>query len=124
MRILRVGAAVLNQTPLDWDGNRRNIEGAIAEARAQGVSLLCLPEMCIPGYGCEDTFYAPFVAETSWRILKELLPLTRGMIVTFGLPVRHHNTLYNCACLVADGAIVGLVAKQNLANDGIYYEAG
>lgn len=123
MRTLRVGAAVLNQTPLDWDGNRRNIEGAIGEARARGVSLLCLPEMCIPGYGCEDTFYAPFVAETSWRILCELLPLTRGMVVSFGLPVRHHNTLYNCACLVADGRIVGLVAKQNLANDGIYYEA-
>jgi NAD+ synthase (glutamine-hydrolysing) len=122
MHHLRVGAAVLNQTPLDWDNNRRNIEVVLADARQQGVRLLCLPEMCITGYGCEDTFHAPFVAETAWRILEELLPSTIGMVVSFGLPVRHHNTSYNCACLVANGEILGLVAKQNLANDGIYYE--
>lgn len=122
MHHLRVGAAVLNQTPLDWENNKRNIESVLTEAKRAGVSLLCLPEMCITGYGCEDTFHAPFVAETAWRILEELLPSTRGMVVSFGLPVRHHNTSYNCACLVADGEILGLVAKQNLANDGIYYE--
>ncbi len=122
MHYLRVGAAVLNQTPLDWDSNRRNIEAALDEARAQNLALICLPEMCIPGYGCEDTFHAPFVSETAWKILEELLPETRGMIVSFGLPVLHHNTYYNCACIVADGEILGLVAKQNLANDGIYYE--
>jgi NAD+ synthase (glutamine-hydrolysing) len=123
MRHLRVGAAVLNQTPLDWDGNRANIEAAIDEARAQGVQVLCLPEMCISGYGCEDMFHAPHVAATSFSILEQLLPRTRGMIVSFGLPVWHQNTIFNCACLVVDGRIVGLVAKQNLANDGIYYES-
>ena len=59
MKLIRVGAAVLNQTPLDWDGNAARIRGAIADARKAGVSILCLPELCITGYGCEDVFHAP-----------------------------------------------------------------
>jgi NAD+ synthase (glutamine-hydrolysing) len=51
MRLVRVAAAALNQTPLDWDANARNICQAIADARAADVKLLCLPELCICGYG-------------------------------------------------------------------------
>ena len=43
MRLIHVGAAVLNQTPLDWDGNLANIRQAIEEAKKRGVSVLCLP---------------------------------------------------------------------------------
>jgi hypothetical protein len=43
MKLIKVGAAVLNQTPLDWDGNKARIQAAIAAARADGVTALCLP---------------------------------------------------------------------------------
>ena len=49
MRLIRVAAAALNQTPLDWDGNLANIRQAIDMARSRGVSLLCLPELSIYG---------------------------------------------------------------------------
>ncbi|MEM6959844.1 MAG: nitrilase-related carbon-nitrogen hydrolase, partial [Myxococcota bacterium] len=49
---------VLNQTPLDWSGNEARIVAAIAEARRRGATVLCLPELCISGYGCEDMFHA------------------------------------------------------------------
>src|SRR5688500_18987654 len=122
MKLIKVGAAVLNQTPIDWDNNRRNIEAAIAAARAEGVSLLCLPELCITGYGCEDAFHSAGLLETAARTLLELLPATRGMVVSFGLPVLYANALFNTACLVADGRILGFVAKRYLAGDGLHYE--
>jgi NAD+ synthase (glutamine-hydrolysing) len=56
MKQIVVAAAVVNQTPLDWDGNQARLVAAIRGARAAGVSVLCLPEMCISGYGCEDAF--------------------------------------------------------------------
>ena len=80
MKLLRVSAAVINTTPLDWDGNRRRISGAIGAARAAGVSILCLPELCITGYGCEDAFHAPGLQQTALEVLHELLPETCGMI--------------------------------------------
>ena len=70
MKLLRVSAAVINTTPLDWDGNRRCISGAIVAARAAGASILCLPEMCITGYGCEDAFHAPGLQQTALEVLQ------------------------------------------------------
>ncbi len=49
MKIIRLGAAILNQTPLDWDGNTNRIIAAIDSAREQQVSVLCLPELSITG---------------------------------------------------------------------------
>ncbi len=122
MRRIKTGAAVLNQTALDWDNNQQNILRAINEARAANVSLLCLPELAITGYGCEDAFHSPGTARMAWDILKSILPETKGMVVALGLPVFHRSTMYNCACLIVDGKIAGLAAKQNLAGDGIHYE--
>jgi NAD+ synthase (glutamine-hydrolysing) len=122
MKLIHVGAAVLNQTPLDWAGNERRIRGAIEAAKEAGVRILCLPELCITGYGCEDAFHAPGTHSTAIDVLQTLVPATEGMIVSFGLPLLYHGTLFNTACLVADRQIRGFVAKQNLAGEGIHYE--
>jgi len=122
MTHIRMAAAVLNQTPLDWAGNQRNILAAVEAARAQGVSALCLPELCITGYGCEDAFHGRGLQETALEVLRELAPATGGMVVSFGLPVLHRNALFSCACLAADGRIAGFVAKRFLCGDGLHYE--
>ena len=122
MKLLKVAAAVLNQTPLDWAGNLAHIRSAIAQAKAQNVSVLCLPELCITGYGCEDAFHAPGVHETAWQIMQEILPETQGLIVSVGLPVFFQNAVFNTAALLVNGRIAGFVAKRFLAGDGIHYE--
>ena len=122
MKLIRLAAAVLNQTPLDWKHNSDNARAAIAEARAAGVSVLCLPELCLTGYGCEDAFLSANTHARAWAALRELLPETAGMVVSFGLPVLHQHAVFNCAALAVDGKLVGLVAKRHLAGDGIHYE--
>ena len=74
MRRITVAAAVVNQTPLDWDGNQARLTAVLRAARDQGVSLLCLPELCISGYGCEDAFMGMGVQVEAHRVLQELLP--------------------------------------------------
>ena len=122
MRLVKVAAAALNQTPLAWADNERNIITAITRARGDGVGVLCLPELCITGYGCEDAFLAPFVRDTALAVLGTILPATRGLVVSLGLPFELHGALYNTSALAADGRLLGLVAKGALANDGIHYE--
>ncbi len=122
MNLIKVAAAALNQTPLDWERNKRNMLQAIETARAEGVSLLCLPELCITGYGCEDAFHSPGLLETAGEILAEIAPATRGMVVSVGLPVLVEHGIFNTACLIADGRILGFVGKRFLAGDGIHYE--
>lgn len=122
MKLIRVAAGVLNQTPLDWDGNKKNILDAIAAARAEGVSILCLPELCITGYGCEDAFHSPGIQATAIEVLHEIVPHCDNIIVSVGLPLLHAGGLFNTACLIVNQKIVGFVAKQHLAGDGIHYE--
>lgn len=86
------------------------------------ASVVCLPELCITGYGCEDAFLASGVHETSLEILAEILPETRGMIVSLGLPLYHCGAVFDAACLAVNGKLLGFVAKQNLAGDGLHYE--
>jgi NAD+ synthase (glutamine-hydrolysing) len=119
---IRVATASLNQTPLDWAGNQARIEAAIAEARSLGVGLLSLPELCVTGYGCEDAFLGPDVAERAWAMLRAIVPQTTGMVVTLGMPVRRRGGLYNTACVIADGRIAGFSAKEHLAGEGLHYE--
>ena len=122
MKLINVAAGVLNQTPLDWQNNFDNIVLAIEQARERGVSVLCLPELCISGYGCEDEFHSPGVRATAEEMLLELVPHTEGMIVSFGVPLMYAGGIFNCAALAVDGRLVGFVAKQHLAGDGIHYE--
>jgi len=122
MNLVRAAAAVVNQTPLDWEGNERRIREVLASARERGVSLLVLPELCLPGYGCEDAHLGLGVQRESLRMLQALIPETRGLVATFGLPILHRKALFNAVALVADGRLLGFGAKQNLAGDGIHYE--
>ena len=119
---IKVATASLNQTPLDWTGNQRRIELVLQQARAAGVTLLLFPELCTTGYGCEDAFLGPDVARRAWSMLLELVPQTKGMFVSLGIPVRRRGGLYNTACVVADGRIAGFVAKEHLAGEGLHYE--
>lgn len=119
---IRVGAGCLNQIPMDWGGNHRRILECISQARDARVSVLCLPELAITGYGCEDQFLSHEVAERAWESLTLIAPETKGMVVAVGLPVWVKNAVYNAVAVLADGVIVGLVAKKNLAGDGLHYE--
>lgn len=122
MKLIKVAAATLNQTPIAWEKNFSHIRRAIESARAAGATIVCLPELCITGYGCEDAFHSAAVQKTALELLHEIVPLTQGLIVSVGVPIRFRNSLFNTACLMANGRILGFTAKRYLAGDGIHYE--
>ena len=119
---VRVAAAVVNQTPLDWEGNFRRIRDLLEKASEANVEVICFPELCLSGYGCEDAFHAPDTSARAWSQLQRLLPSTKGMLVCLGLPIWHNGAVYNASVVVSDGKPIGIVAKQHLAGDGIHYE--
>ncbi len=122
MRWIRVAAAALNQTPLDWAGNEARLVAVIAEARAAGIDVLVTPELSITAYGCEDAFFGWDVCERAEQALQRLRAHSHDMVICVGLPVRFNGALFNTVCVLADGDVKGCVAKQNLAGDGIHYE--
>ena len=122
MRLIKVAVACVNQTPFAWEQNFSHLRMAIDHARAEGATLLCLPELAITGYACEDAFFMDGLQDTAFSQLDALAQLTKGMVVCVGVPVFHEKALYNACAILADGKIVGFAAKQFLAADGIHYE--
>lgn len=122
MKALKVSAACINQTPLDWDGNLARIKATIESAKTEKVDVLCLPELAITGYGCEDMFLAPDTCLRAEEALTELIDFAPEILLVVGLPWTHHNSVFNVAAVIAGGELLGLYAKQNLAGDGVHYE--
>jgi len=121
-RSLRIGGATVNQTPIDWDNNVRNIISAIEEARKRGVHILGFPELCLTGYGCEDLFLSEWLSEKALAHLLSIVPYCESITACIGLPVRMDNITYNGVCVIHNQKIIGITLKQNLARDGVHYE--
>lgn len=119
---MKIGAASLNQTPIDWAGNRQNIIDTIREAKKKRIDLLCLPELCITGYGCEDLFLSPWITKRALTSLKYILSETKDIAVAMGLPYHLNGNVYNVMALVHDQNVIGFQAKQHLPKDGVHYE--
>ena len=120
--ILKIAGATLNQTPLHWAHNTQNIIAAIEQARNEKVHILCLPELCVTGYGCEDLFLSDWLSEKAWEELEKIKSHCKDIIVCIGLPVRFNSITYNGVCVISDEKILGITLKQNLAIDGVHYE--
>ena len=120
--MMRLACATMNQIALDWKGNRERILKAISQAQEENIELLCLPELCITGYGCEDLFLSEWLYDSAMKSLMEVIPHCTNITVAIGFPVRHNTRHYNAALLVKDGVPLGIYAKQNLALDGVHYE--
>jgi NAD+ synthase (glutamine-hydrolysing) len=118
-----LAAGVVNQTPLDWNGNLQRISQVIIDAQSKNVDILCLPELSISGYGCEDQFLSNYTIEKSWESLLKLTEVVSNTLVWVGLPISYQGNLYNVAACVYNHQIHALIPKQFLANDGVHYEA-
>ncbi len=127
---MRIAAASLNQIPLDWEGNIQRILRAITEAKRRGVDVLCLPELCLSGYGCEDLFLSPWLSEKALNLLmEEVLPHTRGIKVMVGLSIEGSSLsppqagkVFNTMAFMSNGMNLEFRAKQFMAIDGVHYE--
>jgi NAD+ synthase (glutamine-hydrolysing) len=122
MNSLKVGSVAVNQTPLDWIGNKKRILDALENGKNQNIQVLCFPELCISGYGCEDAFYSPNTSQKAIEILLEICDETQDIIISLGLPIWINNKIYNASCLIANRQILGFVCKQHLPNYGLFYE--
>ncbi|MBX2945990.1 MAG: NAD(+) synthase [Cyclobacteriaceae bacterium] len=119
---IRVAGATLNQTPFDWKNNTGNILVAIQEAQKKGAKILCLPELCITGYGCEDTFLSEWLSAKAFEELLTIKEHCTDITVNIGLPIRIEGITYNGSCVIGNKKILGITLKQNLPKDGVHYE--
>jgi NAD+ synthase (glutamine-hydrolysing) len=120
---LVIAAAAIKLTPLDFESNHAAIIDAINQALLKQSKIICLPELCISGYGCEDAFFYESVIAQGYKSLGQICQFVDSTFaVIVGLPVKVNTQLFNCVAIINDHKVVGIVPKQHLANDGVHYE--
>ena len=100
---------------------KKNVEDICAymeKAHAQNVDVLLFPELSMTGYTCGDLFYQDSLWNAVKAGLKEILACSKqhpGLNAVVGLPVRLNAKLLNCAAVIRDGGICGMVTKSYLS---------
>lgn len=120
----RVAAASLKLKVADPDYNKEEIKRAISRAEEEGAKLLVTPEMSVTGYTCADLFFSKALQNSAEKALEDIVKYTKGknIVVCVGMPVPFYNSLYNCAAVLYDGEIKGIVPKKHIANYNEFYE--
>ncbi|MCE5188183.1 MAG: NAD(+) synthase, partial [Eubacteriales bacterium] len=96
----------------------------IRRAEGDGVKVLVLPELTLVGYTCGDLVLSSALTEAAMRGLERIVASTKGsdMLVAVGVPIVYGHLLYNCAAVVQNGRVLGVIPKTHLGNYGEFYE--
>ncbi|MCR5004244.1 MAG: NAD(+) synthase [Bacteroidales bacterium] len=122
---IRVAAAVPVVKLADVKANTEEIIRLMEQAHEDGVSILVFPELCVTGYSCGDLFGQQLLIDAAENAVSEIRRASRAKAVTVivGAPVRFKDRLYNCAVVIRDGVIRGLVPKIYLPTYNEFYES-
>ncbi|MCC8119930.1 MAG: NAD(+) synthase [Bacteroidales bacterium] len=119
----RVAACVPTVNVADVEANVESIIALAKEVQAKGAHLAVFPEMCVTGYTCGDLFHNRTLLEGAIKGIETILShweIEVAMVV--GAPLELNGSLYNCAWVIFQGQIIGIVPKTYLPNYNEFYE--
>ena len=121
---IKVAAGVPVCTVADVAANTKEIKELIRKANELKINLLTLPELCITGYTCGDLFFSETLLSAAKNALKEIAEYTAGLypVVVVGVPLLYSSKLFNCAAVLSNGKILGIVPKTYMPNYAEFYE--
>lgn len=121
---IKVAAATPKIKVADPAYNTEEILKIIDETEKNGASILVFSELTISGYTCGDLFLQqPLLTECKNQLLRIVKATeNKSMLVVVGCPIVIKQKLYNCAVVISDGSILGIVPKTHLPNYSEFYE--
>ena len=123
--LLRIAAAKPLVKAGDVKFNTDNIITMAAELVRDNVAVVVFPELSITGYTCADLFEQSLLLESAKDSVCRIAAESEkwpGLCLAVGLPIKNGTRLYNCAAVVCEGKILGVVPKSYLPNYGEFYE--
>ena len=121
---LKVAAAIPALRVGDCTYNMERTAALAEEAARRGVEIAVFPELGMTAYTCGDLVLQPTLLDAADEALARLAKATRKLPLALivGAPLRHGSALYNCAVVMAQGKVLGVVPKSYIPNYGEFYE--
>lgn len=94
------------------------------DSEIKDAQFIVFPELCITGYTCGDLFFQSNLINSALEALLILCEKLKGdsRLVAVGLPILKDGRLFNCAAVIANGELLGLVPKSYIPNYQEFYE--
>lgn len=121
---VKVAAAVPELKVAACSYNTEKIAGMIMDAENAGAEIVVFPELSITAYTCGDLLQQDKLLRAAVDGLGRLAAATKGLKITAiaGLPLMVDNQLFNCAAVLQNGEILGIVPKTYIPGYSEFYE--
>ena len=123
---IRVAAATMPTKIANATFNVRHaMKSLIDMAYEKEVSLIVFPELSISGYSCGDLFSQRLLLDRCEEMVAKLAEYSyeKNMAIVAGAPVPYNGRLYNCAIVIKDGEVKGIVPKTYIPGHGEFCES-
>lgn len=95
------------------------------EAYKNGAGVVLFPELSITAYTCGDLFFQDILYKKTMDNLQRVVDASKSIksVIIAGFPFKVENNIYNCAGVIQNGEIKGIVPKMFVPNYKEFYEA-
>ena len=108
----------------DPDFNTAQTLGLAQQASTLGAAVALFPELGLSAYSNEDLFHQDALLEATLTALGHLVQDSHELspVLLVGAPLRFDGALFNCAVVIYQGRILGVLPKTYLPNYREFYE--
>ena len=125
---VKVGAYTPEIKVCDVSYNVNSIIEGIDKAYKRKVKVLVFPELCITGATCGDMFLQRALLDSALDGLMQIKKYSecKNMLIFVGLPIKNEGAIYNSACCLYNGKILGFTVKSNTlkSDDNRWFNSG
>lgn len=120
MNYLKVALA----TPKVYLGNpQKNVQEITKIIKHyEKADIVVFPELSITGYSIGDWVFNKELLENAKKALQQLVNYSSSQVIIVGAPLEIVGAIYNCAVVIQNKKILGIVPKINLPDGGEFYE--
>ncbi len=121
---VRVSVGIPSVRVADPAFNGEHTISLMEEAARADAVLALFPELGLSAYSCDDLFHQKALLNGCLEALERVTAASRGyaLVAVVGLPLQVDHLLYNCAAVISEGRILGVIPKTYLPNYREFYE--
>lgn len=124
INFIRVSAACPVTSIGNVDYNVENMKICIDKALENNSKLIVFPELSVTSYTCGDLFLQQTLINSALEGVNEICLYSedKDILIAAGAPLVFSNCLYNCAFIIFQGSVLGIVPKSYIPNYTEFYE--
>ncbi len=121
----RIASCVTRSHVADPGANAKAVIDAARRCHERAVAVAVFPELGLSGYAIEDLLLQDTLLDAVEKAIEAVVAASADLmtLLVVGAPLRHGARIYNTACVIHRGRLLGIIPKIYLPTYREFYEA-